>query len=113
MGSALTSSGEHLDNYDFYKHYYKTGTHVSVFIGGIFVDVFKGKIYMYAIGFIIGTAVTYAFGTTWLAYQAHMSFSAALAAGVIPFLPGDAAKIVIALVIAPIIKKQLVKAHLL
>ena len=72
----------------------------------------------YLIGFIfmalmvLGTAVCYVFGTAWLAYTAHMGFAAALAAGVIPFIPGDLVKIIIAMIAGPIIRKQLKRAGL-
>ena len=61
---------------------------------------------------ILGTAVCYALGTAWLAIQAHMGLSAALMAGVIPFLPGDFIKMILALLIAPQIRKQLDAAGL-
>ena len=59
---------------------------------------------------VVGTAICYGFGTAWLAYQAHMTFAAALAAGVIPFIIGDLIKIVLAVVIGPQIRKRLAKA---
>ena len=59
---------------------------------------------------ILGTAVLYAFGTTWLAYQANMSAYAALSIGVIPFIPGDLAKMLIVAFAGPEIKKRLIKA---
>ena len=79
-------------------------------ISGFFVEKFNGKIYMYAAGMVVGTAVTYAFGTIWLAYQAHMDFAAALMAGVIPYLPGDIVKILIAVFAGNEIRKRLAKA---
>ncbi len=42
-----------------------------------------------------------------------MTFSEALAAGVIPFIPGDLAKIIIALIAGPQVKKRLKKANLI
>lgn len=78
-------------------------------IGGLFVDHFQGKIYMHAIGLIIGTGICYLFGSLWLAIQAHLTFEAALWAGVIPYIPGDIAKVVIALIIGPQIRKQIRK----
>lgn len=78
-------------------------------VGGIFVDHFQGKIYMHAIGLVIGTAICYLFGTLWLAFQAHLTFEAALWAGVIPYIPGDIAKVVIALIIGPQLRKQIKK----
>ena len=62
------------------------------------------------IGMLLGTAVCYLFGTVWLAKLAVMSFDAALAAGVIPFIPGDLTKIVLALLIGPTIRARLRKA---
>ena len=51
-------------------------------------------------------------GTVWLAYSAGMTFEAALAAGVIPFIPLDLVKIGIAAVLGPVIKTRLEKAGL-
>ena len=62
------------------------------------------------IGMLLGTAVCYLFGTVWLARLAGMSFGAALTAGVIPFIPGDLTKIVLALLIGPTIRARLRKA---
>lgn len=82
-------------------------------ISGLFIEKFSDKIYMYVLGMILGTIVLYGFGTAWLAYQAHLSYGAALAAGVIPFIIGDAAKIVVVTILGPILRKQLLKAGLL
>jgi biotin transport system substrate-specific component len=79
---------------------------------GFFIDRFFDKWYLCFIGMVIGTAFCYGIGTTWLSYQANMSASAALAAGVIPFIPGDLLKIIIALIIGPQIRKRLIKADL-
>lgn len=68
-------------------------------ITGIFVQKFKGKIYMYALGMVLATLVCYAVGTAWLAFSAKMEFQKALFAGVIPFIPGDIVKIIIALLV--------------
>lgn len=67
-------------------------------ITGLFVKLFKGKVYMYVLGMIIGTAVCYAFGSVWLYVTNEKvdSFTAALALGVLPYIPGDAIKIIIA-----------------
>lgn len=81
-------------------------------ICGFFIEKWESKLYMHLLGKVLGTAVCYLFGTVWLAFQGHMSFAVALGAGVIPFLPGDFAKIVIALIAGPIIRKQLKKAGL-
>ena len=57
---------------------------------------------------ILGTLVLYTFGTAWLAYQANMSAKAALIAGVLPFIPGDIAKIAVVAVFGPKIRNRLI-----
>ncbi len=81
-------------------------------IAGFFIDNFSSRGYLCFAGMVLGTAVCYAFGTLWLSYQANMSLSAALAAGVIPFIPGDLVKILIAAFIGPQIRNRLIKANL-
>ena len=63
---------------------------------GIFIERFEDKIYMYPIGMIIGTIICYGFGTAWLAFQLNLGFVQALLMGVIPYLFGDALKIILA-----------------
>ncbi|MCE5221679.1 MAG: biotin transporter BioY [Clostridium sp.] len=91
---------------------YLIGFIFMAFISGIFIDKFSNKIYMCFLGMLLGTIVTYIFGTAWLAYEAHMAFNKALAVGVLPFIPGDIVKIVIASLIGPQIKKRLISARL-
>ncbi len=55
------------------------------------------------------TWIPYLLGTAWLAYSAHMTFGAALAAGVIPFIIEDVIKIVIAAFIGPVLKTRLAR----
>ena len=81
-------------------------------IAGFFIDHYRDKKVLCFIGMILGTAVCYALGTAWLAFQAHMTFQAALMDGVILFLPGDFIKMILALLIAPQIRKQLNAAGL-
>ena len=50
---------------------------------------------------ILGLAVCYLFGTIWLAQQMSLSFTAALSIGVLPYLPGDAVKIILAAAACP------------
>lgn len=79
-------------------------------ISGIFIEKFIGKIYMYAIGMVLGLTVTYTLGTAWLAYQLGLTFKAALFMGVIPYLPGDAVKIIVAIIVGPILRKHINRA---
>ncbi|APC38918.1 biotin transporter BioY [Clostridium estertheticum] len=92
---------------------YLIGFIFMAFISGIFIDKFSNKIYMCFLGMILGTIVTYIFGTAWLAYQLNMTFNASLAIGVIPFILGDIVKMVIASLIGPQIKKRLISAGLI
>lgn len=65
-------------------------------IGGFFAERFKSYLPLQLSGLLLGTVVCYLFGTVWLAFQMHLSFASALAVGVIPYLPGDAVKITVA-----------------
>ena len=69
-------------------------------IMGFALDHFDRKLVPTIIGMIIGMAVCYAFGTVWLAKLLSLSFKEGLMMGVIPYLPGDAAKIIIAAIVA-------------
>ncbi len=89
---------------------YLIGFIFMAMISGFFVDKFSGKIYMYVLGMMLGTIVTYALGTAWLAYQADMTFEQALFAGVIPYIIGDIVKIIIATILGSTIKKQVKRA---
>ena len=51
--------------------------------------------------FAIASGVIYLIGTTWLCLDTGMSASAGIAAGVTPFLPGDAAKALLAAGLLP------------
>lgn len=81
-------------------------------IAGVVIDKCMKKWYFCLLAMIAGTWVCYLIGTAWLAFQANMTFKAALAAGVIPFIVEDLIKMILALLIGPQIHKQLVKAHL-
>ena len=91
---------------------YLIGFIFMAFISGIFIDKFSNKIYMCFLGMVLGTIVTYIFGSAWLAYEAHIGFNKALAVGVLPFIPGDIVKIVIASLIGPQIRKRLINSGL-
>ena len=86
-------------------------------IAGAFVGRFaenKWKnIAFAALGMILGTIVLYALGTAWLAYSAGMDCQAALWAGVIPFIPGDLVKMVIAVLLGSAVRGRLLRAGVL
>lgn len=70
-------------------------------IMGFALDHFDRKLVPTIIGMIIGMAVCYAFGTVWLAKLLSLSFKEGLMMGVIPYLAGDAAEIIIAAIVGP------------
>lgn len=82
-------------------------------ICGFFVDKWGHRLLPEILGMVLGTAVCYLFGTVWLAYQASYTFFQALAAGVLPYIPVDAAKLAIALVVGRQVRARLLKAGLL
>lgn len=62
------------------------------------------------IGMVAGIAACYLLGTLWLAHQAQMGFRAALAVGVIPFIPFDLAKAAGAIAIGYAVRTRLIRA---
>lgn len=79
-------------------------------IAGFFIDRFPENRLIPFFGMLAGVVVCYAFGTAWLMYQAHMTLSQALLAGVIPFIPFDLLKAAIAALAGPKIRKAVAKA---
>lgn len=64
-------------------------------------------------GMILGTAVCYAFGTAWFCFQAGYTVQAALGLCVIPFIPVDLVKMVVAMTLGSVVRDRLEKAGLL
>lgn len=62
---------------------------------------------------VLGTAVLYAFGTTWYCFQAGVDLQKALAACVFPFIPFDLMKMAAALLLGFPIRRRLERAGLL
>lgn len=89
---------------------YLIGFVPMLLIGGYIVERTRGKFLPSFLGMILGAAVCNILGTIWLAFQANLDFRAALFAGVIPFLPGDLVKIVLAAVLGPKISTGLRRA---
>lgn len=88
---------------------YLIGFFFLALIAGFFIDRFHAKTVPAIAGMVLGSAVCYLFGTIWLSRQLNVSFTAGLGAGVIPYLPGDAAKIVIAAIVWPILRSAVRK----
>ncbi len=73
---------------------------------GLFADKFRNNKPMQLLGMILATIVLYAIGTAWLSVAAKLTFAKALAAGVTPFIVGDAIKIVMAMILGMPIKDR-------
>ena len=76
-------------------------------IAGWFIHRFENKVWIQFIGMCLGTIVLYAIGTAWLARITGITFSEALAAGVVPFVAGDLVKIVVSIFLGRAVKKRL------
>lgn len=63
-------------------------------------------------GMAAATAALYALGTAWYCLQAGTGLAGALAVCVLPFLPGDAAKLLAALTLGPVLRRRLDRAGL-
>ena len=89
---------------------YMIGYLFLAFIAGYFIERFPSNRALQAVGLILGTAVLYVFGTVWLSGQLNMTFLAGLGVGAVPYLPGDAAKIVLAVMFGPQIRKAVLQS---
>lgn len=92
---------------------YIIGYILLALISGFFVDRFGKRIPLYLLGMILGTAACYLLGTLWLAFQLDKTFLQALSLGVIPYIPGDIVKLILATAVGFQIRKRLLKAGLL
>ena len=86
---------------------YLIGYLFLIVISSWFIHHFRMHKLWSILGMMIGTAILYLFGTIWLAKMANLSFFAALAAGVLPYLIGDAIKIITASILGPILKRTI------
>ena len=86
---------------------YLLGFIFMTILAGIFVERFLENRFLIVTGMILATVIAYIFGTAWLAFQMDLSFTAALSIGVLPYLPGDTAKIVLAVLTGPVLKSRL------
>ena len=74
-------------------------------ICGLFFEKSQNRMMIFA-GLVLGSLVNYLFGTAWLAVQTNLTFYQALWAGVIPYIPGDLVKILLAVFLAPELKSR-------
>lgn len=82
-------------------------------ICGFFIDKWGNKLLPSVLGMLFGTAVLYLFGSLWMAYQFSYTLPQALLAGVVPYIPGDLAKLVLAMSLGRQLRRRLQRAGLL
>ena len=80
-----------------------------VLIIGLMISKLENKKWIYPLSMVLGTAVLYALGTAWFIFQTKSQLGAALAACVVPFLPGDAIKIAAACAVGITLRKRIKK----
>lgn len=73
---------------------------------GFAVERFPDCRFLHGIGMVLGTAICYLFGTVWLVEQMSLTFTAALGVGVLPYLPGDAVKILLVVTLGPKLQRS-------
>lgn len=89
---------------------YLFGYLLLAYITGLFASKYESKdlktknIYL-MLGMVIGTAALYVLGTAYFMKFTGMNLASSMMACVIPFIPGDLIKMVVALIISPRIEK--------
>jgi biotin transport system substrate-specific component len=82
---------------------------IGALVVGLLTERFWGR-YNLAWGILAnvvgGMVVVYAIGVPWLAVAAHLSLTAAIVSGALPFLVGDLIKAVVAAVIAVQVRRS-------
>lgn len=73
---------------------------VPVISGTLIGKMDQNKFLSYIIALLPGFFVVFALGLLWLKYSLSLTWTAVLMAGVVPYLPGDFAKIVLAALVA-------------
>ncbi len=77
---------------------------------GCTVDRFPRAKWAYPFAMVVGTAALYVLGTAWYVISTGTPLGPALLACVVPFLPGDALKVVLTSLIARPLRQRLAKA---
>lgn len=75
---------------------YIAGYVLAAWLVGFIVDRYAGKIYIFVLAMLAGFATYMIMGTCWFMFSAKTSLMEALMVCVVPFLPGDALKMVLA-----------------
>lgn len=91
---------------------YMAGYIPLVVITGLFIKFFPKSRALQFLGMIAATGVLYTLGTIWYMIQSGNPLNVAMKWCVIPFIPGDLIKMVIATGLGPVLKERLVKANI-
>jgi biotin transport system substrate-specific component len=86
---------------------YLLGFAAAAYLVGVISEKGHGHMVIDVLAMVAGTLVVYAFGVSWLKVVTGMSFSKAIAVGMLPFLIGDALKIAAAIPIAKALRPMI------
>jgi biotin transport system substrate-specific component len=89
---------------------YLIGFIFMALIGGAVIELSHRNIFLTMLGWVVGTAVAYAFGTVWFVYLMKCSVTYALTVCVYPFIVFDIVKIVIATLLGKTVRYAITKA---
>lgn len=92
---------------------YLIGFFLMLLVSGFFIDRWYDRAGICMLAMLLGMTLCYLFGTLWLSWQMGMSFAGAFASGVLPFLLGDACKILLAAFGGIQLRKRLRRAGLM
>lgn len=84
------------------------GFYLVILISGLFVEKFENKL-IHFLGMVVGTIISYVIGVIWFVILTKSELTTALTICVLPFIPGDIIKILMAIFIGKklkYIKKQ-------
>ncbi len=92
---------------------YLIGYLVVAIIGGFIMEKCEIKTWITMVGFVVATAALYTFGTIWFMIEMQCDFKQAMTLCVLPFIPFDLIKIVVAVCLGKAVRAALGKAGLL
>lgn len=92
---------------------YLIGYLFMAFLSGLFASKWFPKWYLCLLGMLLGTAACYLLGTVQLSVQMHISLLDALYMGVVPYIPLDILKMILALSVGIPMKRRLLRNSIL
>lgn len=92
---------------------YLVGYILMTLLSGFLMELGKRKLIPTLLAMVAGTAVLYFFGTVWFVLMMECEVGYALSVCVVPFVPFDLVKIILASLFGGVLRNALVKAKLL